>query len=70
MLKATWSPRTKRHLAYDEKDIFNQKDGISEANAIARVKYAADRTGFKLTKADIEAMKAACTPDLSSLKKK
>lgn len=62
MIKAVWSPRDKRHLAFDEEDIFNQKEGISKANAKARVRYAANKHGFKMTEEDIKAFKAACTP--------
>jgi len=72
VINVAWSNICKCYVAIDSEDVFLQKKGISEANAIVRAKYTRDdkakkdkdkgKIRFKLTAADLKAMKAACTP--------
>lgn len=62
MIKTEWSQLRKCWFAYNTDDILAHKKGVSEANAVARIKHAATKTGFKLSEEDMKAIKAACTP--------
>jgi len=62
MIKVVQNKHKNVYLAYDDEDVFNQKEGVSKANAIALVKYASNKHGIKVTEADMKIMRAACTP--------
>lgn len=63
MIKIARNEYLNQYIAYDTEQLTHiNRQGISEANAIALVKYASNKHGIKVTEEEMRAIKDACTP--------